>query len=82
MEVSHFEIIQVKKVSILIQCYCSTPYAPLGPKDDSLLSSDLSIELSHHEELLPILSFQEDEESADEDDDELPSFQMQMDKSK
>uniref|UniRef100_A0A3Q1JE50 PWWP domain-containing protein n=2 Tax=Anabas testudineus TaxID=64144 RepID=A0A3Q1JE50_ANATE len=52
----------------------------LTEQDDSLLSSDLSIELSHHEELLPILSFQEDEESADEDDDELPSFQMQMDK--
>lgn len=51
-------------------------------KDDSLLSSDLSIELSHHEEPLPILSFQEDEESADEEDEELPSFLMQTDKSR
>ncbi|XP_053284688.1 PWWP domain-containing DNA repair factor 3B isoform X1 [Pleuronectes platessa] len=46
-------------------------------EDESLLSSDLSIELSHHEEQLPILSFSEDEESEDE---ELPSFLMQMDK--
>lgn len=52
---------------------------PLLQKDDSVLSSDLSIELSQHEEPLPILSFQEDEESPDEE--ELPSFLMQTDKS-
>ncbi|XP_039650618.1 PWWP domain-containing DNA repair factor 3B isoform X2 [Perca fluviatilis] len=49
-------------------------------QDQSLLSSDLSIELSHHEEQLPSLSFQEDEGSADEDEEELPSFLMQVDK--
>ncbi|XP_031170241.1 PWWP domain-containing DNA repair factor 3B-like isoform X1 [Sander lucioperca] len=49
-------------------------------EDQSLLSSDLSIELSHHEEQLPSLSFQEDEGSADEDEEELPSFLMQVDK--
>ncbi|XP_044055448.1 PWWP domain-containing DNA repair factor 3B isoform X2 [Siniperca chuatsi] len=36
-------------------------------------------ELSHHEEQLPSLSFQEDEKSDDEEDD-LPSFLMQVDK--
>ncbi|XP_034437158.1 PWWP domain-containing DNA repair factor 3A isoform X2 [Hippoglossus hippoglossus] len=46
-------------------------------QDESLLSSDLSIELSHHEEQLPSLSSSEDEESEEE---ELPSFLMQMDK--
>ncbi|XP_068449260.1 PWWP domain-containing DNA repair factor 3A-like isoform X2 [Clinocottus analis] len=40
-------------------------------------SQDLSIELSHHEEQLPSLSFQEDEGS---EEDELPSFLMQVDK--
>ncbi|XP_032372636.1 PWWP domain-containing DNA repair factor 3B isoform X2 [Etheostoma spectabile] len=49
-------------------------------QDQSLMSSDLSIELSHHEEQLPSLSFQEDERSADEDEEELPSFLMQVDK--
>lgn len=52
----------------------------LPPKDETLLSSDLSIELSCHEEELPSLSFQEDEESDDEEE-ELPSFLMQVDKS-
>nr|XP_015808263.2 PWWP domain-containing DNA repair factor 3A isoform X1 [Nothobranchius furzeri] len=45
--------------------------------DGSLLSSDLSIELSHYKELLPS-SFQEDETS-DDQEEELPSFLMQMD---
>ncbi|XP_037310531.2 PWWP domain-containing DNA repair factor 3B [Pungitius pungitius] len=45
--------------------------------DGSLLSSDLSIELSHHEEQPPSLSSQEDEGS---EEDELPSFLMQVDK--
>ncbi|KAM8894800.1 PWWP domain-containing DNA repair factor 3B [Spinachia spinachia] len=45
-------------------------------QDGSLLSSDLSIELSHHEEQPPSLSFQEDEGS---EEDELPSFLMQVD---
>ncbi|XP_034384175.1 PWWP domain-containing DNA repair factor 3A isoform X2 [Cyclopterus lumpus] len=40
-------------------------------------TQDLSIELSHHEEPLPSLSFQEDEGS---EEDELPSFLMQVDK--
>ncbi|XP_038556923.1 PWWP domain-containing DNA repair factor 3B isoform X1 [Micropterus salmoides] len=49
--------------------------------DESLLSSDLSIELSHHEEQLPSLSFQEDEGSDNEEEEEdLPSFLMQADK--
>ncbi|KAK9542588.1 hypothetical protein VZT92_000435 [Zoarces viviparus] len=46
-------------------------------QDNSLLSSDLSIELSHHEEQLPSL---EDEGSEEEEEDELPSFLMQVDK--
>ncbi|XP_020496375.1 PWWP domain-containing DNA repair factor 3B isoform X1 [Labrus bergylta] len=45
--------------------------------DESLLSSDLSIELSHHEPQLLSLSVQEDQESEEE---ELPSFLMQGDK--
>ncbi|XP_040900604.1 PWWP domain-containing DNA repair factor 3A [Toxotes jaculatrix] len=53
---------------------------PDAEQDESLLSSDLSIELSHHEEQLPSLSFQEDEESEEEEEEELPSFSMQMDK--
>lgn len=48
-------------------------------QEESLLSSDLSIELSCHEEQHPSLSFQEDEES-DEEEEELPSFLMQVDK--
>uniref|UniRef100_A0A1A8H9V8 Melanoma associated antigen (Mutated) 1 n=2 Tax=Nothobranchius korthausae TaxID=1143690 RepID=A0A1A8H9V8_9TELE len=46
--------------------------------DESLLSSDLSIELSHYEEQLPSLSFQEDETS-DDQEEELPSFLMPKD---
>uniref|UniRef100_UPI0037E9AA99 PWWP domain-containing DNA repair factor 3B-like n=1 Tax=Semicossyphus pulcher TaxID=241346 RepID=UPI0037E9AA99 len=49
-------------------------------QEESLLSSDLSIELSHHEEKLLPLSIQEDEESDDEEEEELPSFLMQGDK--
>lgn len=49
-------------------------------QDESLLSSDLSIELSHHEEQLLSLSVQEDEESDEEEDEELPSFLMKVDK--
>ncbi|XP_030016733.1 PWWP domain-containing DNA repair factor 3A-like [Sphaeramia orbicularis] len=50
--------------------------------DDSVLSSDLSIELSHHEDQIPYLSFQEDQENdyeEEDDDDELPSFLTQAD---
>ncbi|XP_071344186.1 PWWP domain-containing DNA repair factor 3B-like isoform X2 [Trachinotus anak] len=50
---------------------------PDAEEQESFLSSDLSIELSHDEEQLPSLSTQEDEES---DEEELPSFLMQMDK--
>lgn len=50
-------------------------------EDESLLSSDLSIELSHYEEMLPSLCLQEDEGSDhDEEEEELPSFLMQSDK--
>ncbi|XP_068587075.1 PWWP domain-containing DNA repair factor 3A-like [Cebidichthys violaceus] len=49
-------------------------------QDSPLLSSDLSIELSHHEEQLPSLSSQEDEGSEEDEEDELPSFLMQVDK--
>ncbi|XP_015250603.1 PREDICTED: PWWP domain-containing protein MUM1-like isoform X1 [Cyprinodon variegatus] len=53
------------------------PQKPDAPEqDESLLSSDLSIELSHYEEQLPSLSMQEDE-SEDEEEEELPSFLMQ-----
>ncbi|KAJ0002218.1 hypothetical protein NQD34_002014 [Periophthalmus magnuspinnatus] len=44
-------------------------------EQDELPSSDLSIELSVHEEPQPHLSFQEDEESQ-EDEEEFPSFLM------
>ncbi|TKS69926.1 PWWP domain-containing protein MUM1 [Collichthys lucidus] len=40
---------------------------------------DLSIELSHHEEQLQSLSYQEDEKS-DEEEEELQSYLMQVDK--
>ncbi|XP_061923258.1 PWWP domain-containing DNA repair factor 3A [Entelurus aequoreus] len=46
-------------------------------QDESWLSSDLSMELSDHKEQLPHLSFQEDETG---DEEELPSFLMQMQK--
>ncbi|XP_028258550.1 PWWP domain-containing DNA repair factor 3A isoform X2 [Parambassis ranga] len=50
-------------------------------EDESLLSSDLSIELSHHEEQLPSLYLQDEEESEEEEEDEdLPSFTMTVDK--
>lgn len=49
-------------------------------QDDSLMSSDLSIELSHHEEQLPTLSPQEDKISDEEEEEELPSFLMQTGK--
>lgn len=45
------------------------------------MSSDLSIELSHHEEQIPSLSFQDDEKSDEEEEEELPSFLTQMGKS-
>lgn len=57
------------------------PFIPTHKKDASSMSSELSIELSHFEEQLPSLSFQEDEES-DEQEEELPSFLMQVNKSK
>lgn len=47
-------------------------------QDESLLSSDLSTDLSDHKEQMPLLSFPEDEESVDEE--ELPSFLMQTSK--
>ncbi|KAM9409958.1 PWWP domain-containing DNA repair factor 3A-like [Pholidichthys leucotaenia] len=46
--------------------------------DDSVVSSDLSIELNAYEEQLP-LSLQENEES-EEEEEELPSFLMQTEK--
>ncbi|XP_042342663.1 PWWP domain-containing DNA repair factor 3A [Plectropomus leopardus] len=49
-------------------------------QDESLLSSDLSIELSIPEEQLPSLSFPEDEESDEEEEEELPSFLVELDK--
>ncbi|KAM7014949.1 PWWP domain-containing DNA repair factor 3A-like, partial [Tautogolabrus adspersus] len=49
-------------------------------EDESILSSDLSIELSHHEHQLLPLSVQEDQESEEEEEEEeeeeLPSFLM------
>ncbi|KAK2854213.1 hypothetical protein Q5P01_006874 [Channa striata] len=55
------------------------PNFELAEQDDSLLSSDLSIELSQYEDPLPMLSFEEDDKSEDEEE-ELPSFMVQMDK--
>lgn len=49
--------------------------------DDSMMSSDLSIELSHHEEQLSTLSYQKDDISDEEDEEELPSFLMRTDES-
>ncbi|KAL3065287.1 hypothetical protein OYC64_015458 [Pagothenia borchgrevinki] len=54
----------------------STPDA--AEQEDSVLSSDLSIELSHHEEQVPSLFCQDDNPS--EEDEELPSFLMQQEK--
>ncbi|XP_020794595.1 PWWP domain-containing DNA repair factor 3A [Boleophthalmus pectinirostris] len=45
-------------------------------EQDELPSSDLSIELSVHEEPQPHLSFQEDEGSQEDEEDEFPSFLM------
>ncbi|KAI9542629.1 hypothetical protein NQZ68_017640 [Dissostichus eleginoides] len=57
----------------------STPDA--AEQEDSVLSSDLSIELSHHEEQVPSLFCQDDNPSEeDEEDEELPSFLMQQEK--
>ncbi|XP_041846227.1 PWWP domain-containing DNA repair factor 3A isoform X2 [Melanotaenia boesemani] len=47
-------------------------------EEESLLSSDLSIELSHHEN--PTLSPLEDEKSEEEEEEDFPSFMTQMDK--
>lgn len=44
---------------------------------ESLLSSDLSIELSHQREQPPSLFLENEEESDEEEDEELPSFLMQ-----
>lgn len=54
--------------------------ADTAEQDESLLSSDLSIELSCPEEQLPLLDFPEDEGSDEEEEEELPSFLMQSDK--
>ncbi|XP_063737067.1 PWWP domain-containing DNA repair factor 3B-like isoform X2 [Eleginops maclovinus] len=51
---------------------------PDAAEQESVLSSDLSIELSHHEEPLPSLSCEDDD--IQEDDEELPTFLMQVDK--
>lgn len=54
------------------------------PSDESM-SSDLSIELSLQEEFQPFyhsLSIQEDEEEQDNEEEELPSFLQQDNKSK
>lgn len=59
-----------------MSCLLSNPQ-----KDDSLLSSDLSIELNHDEEQLPSLPLQENE-SEDEEEEDLPSFLMQKNNSK
>lgn len=55
----------------------------VAEEDESLLSSDLSIELSPHEEQLPSFSCQEgDDDDVDdgEEEEELPSFLMEVDK--
>ncbi|XP_061566908.1 PWWP domain-containing DNA repair factor 3B-like [Cololabis saira] len=54
--------------------------APSEQEEDSMLSSDLSIELSHCEEQLPSLPIQDDEKSDEEDEEDLPSFLTQMGK--
>ncbi|XP_022064449.2 PWWP domain-containing DNA repair factor 3A [Acanthochromis polyacanthus] len=77
------EICNLKGETTTQSCERSRPRFELpesAEQDDSLLSSDLSIELSHHEEQLPSLSFQADEESDDEEEEELPSFLMQADR--
>lgn len=80
-----------KKSGNLKACMASQPSEHIRPRfelvdadlpeqDESLLSSDLSIELSHQEELLPSWSPQTEEENDEEEDEELPSFLMQVDK--
>ncbi|XP_013872654.1 PWWP domain-containing protein MUM1 [Austrofundulus limnaeus] len=56
----------------------SSEQEPIVQEDDSLLSSDLSIELSQYEEQLPRLSFQE--EKSDDEEEEFPSFLTRNDK--
>ncbi|KAM6943617.1 PWWP domain-containing DNA repair factor 3B-like [Xenentodon cancila] len=64
-----------------LQLYYFYLHFPLQKKkESSLLSSDLSIELSHCEEQLPSVPIQDDEESDEEDEEDLPSFMAQMDK--
>lgn len=53
----------------------------LPKTESSSLSSELSIELSHHEQQLAPLNLLDDDESGEEED-ELPSFLMQVDNSK
>lgn len=77
------EICNLKGETTTQSCERSRPRFELpdsAEQDDSLLSSDLSIELSHYEDQLPSLSFQEDEESDEEEEEELPSFLMQTDR--
>ncbi|KAM3876948.1 PWWP domain-containing DNA repair factor 3B [Diretmus argenteus] len=47
-------------------------------EDETSLSSDLSLELSYHEEQLASFTLEQEEE--EEEDEELPSFLMQVDK--
>ncbi|XP_058486238.1 PWWP domain-containing DNA repair factor 3A-like [Solea solea] len=49
-------------------------------EDELLLSSDLSIQLSPYEERLPSWSFQEEPETEEEPEEDLPSFLMEMNK--
>lgn len=63
-------------------CRCTLILSLLNSTiDDSMMSSDLSIELSHHEEQLSTLSYQKDDISDEEDEEELPSFLMRTDES-
>lgn len=80
MSSSWFQIIQLSHVvhGNSVSLLSSLDF-PARQPDESLLSSDLSIELSHHEEQRLSSSVQEDEESSD--DGELPSFLMRADNS-
>lgn len=62
-------------------CRCALILSLNSTIDDSMMSSDLSIELSHHEEQLSTLSYQKDDISDEEDEEELPSFLMRTDES-
>lgn len=67
----------------LENCRCALILSLLNSTiDDSMMSSDLSIELSQHEEQLSTLSYQKDDVSDEEDEEELPSFLMRTDESK